>query len=130
MSTSDQSLARQRRQTSEYATNQLRIEPTMIDVYSDKQTGTNTDRDGYSKMMEAVENGEVDRAVTSEMSRLSRSVRDFADAVDRIADTNKVALHVLDMGIKLDPKNPEVTSRKLVNNLGDSENSRAQLLDQ
>ena len=50
VSTSDQSLARQRQQTSEYATDQLGIEPAMIDVYSDKQTGTNTDRDGYLDM--------------------------------------------------------------------------------
>ena len=71
MSTSDQSLARQRQQTSEYATDQLGIEPAMIDVYSDKQTGTNTDRDGYGEMIEAVENGEVERVVTSEVSRLS-----------------------------------------------------------
>ena len=111
VSTSDQSLARQRRQTSEYATDQLGIEPAMIDVYSDKQTGTNTDRDGYSEMIAAVENGEVERVVTSAVSRLSRSVRDFADAVDRIVDTNEVSLHVLDMGIDLDAENPDHYTR-------------------
>ncbi len=62
-------------------------------------------------MIEAVENWEVERVVTSAVSRLSRSVRDFADAVDRIVDTNKVALHVLDMGIDLDPKNPDHYTR-------------------
>ena len=51
------SLARQRQQTSEYATDQLGIEPAMIDVYSDKQTGTNTDCDSHDEVIEAVENG-------------------------------------------------------------------------
>jgi DNA invertase Pin-like site-specific DNA recombinase len=103
VSTGDQSLARQRQRTSEYATDALGIDPSVIEVYSDKQTGTDTDRDGYRKLMEAVESGEVERVIASEVSRISRSVRDFAATVERIVDENEVGLHILDMGIDLDP---------------------------
>jgi DNA invertase Pin-like site-specific DNA recombinase len=103
VSTVDQSLARQRRLTSEYATETLGIEPAAIDVYLDKRTGTDTDRDGYRELMEAVEEGEVERVITSEVSRISRSVRDFSATVERVVDECGVALHVLDMGIDLDP---------------------------
>ena len=103
VSTADQNLARQRQRTSEYATDRLGIEPAAIEVYSDKQTGTDTDRDGYRELMEAVESGDIERVIASEVSRISRSVRDFAATVERIVDENGVALHVLDMGIDLDP---------------------------
>lgn len=103
VSTSEQSLSRQRQLTSEYATDQLDIEPAAIEVYLDKQTGTDTDRDGYRDLMEAVESGAVDRVITSEVSRISRSVRDFSATVERIVDECGAALHVLDMGIDLDP---------------------------
>ncbi|EMA43598.1 recombinase family protein [Halococcus saccharolyticus] len=103
VSTTDQTLARQRQRTSEYATDALGIEPAAIEVYSDKQTGTDTDRDGYRELMEAVEAGDVERVIASEVSRISRSVRDFAATVDRIVDENEVGLHILDMGIDLDP---------------------------
>ena len=111
VSTTDQNLARQRRRTSEYATDRLGIEPAAIEVYSDKQTGTNTDRDGYSDMIAAVESGEVERVIASEVSRLSRSVRDFAATVERIVDENQVALHILDIGIDLDPGEPDPYTR-------------------
>jgi DNA invertase Pin-like site-specific DNA recombinase len=70
-------------------------------MYSDKQTGTDTDRDGSRDLMEAVEAGDVERVIASEVSRISRSVRDFANSVERIVDENEVGLHILDMGISL-----------------------------
>ncbi|MGN8216560.1 recombinase family protein [Halococcus salifodinae] len=103
VSTTDQNLARQRQRTSEYATDTLGIEPSSIEVYSDKQTGTDTDRDGYRDLMRAIESGEIERVVASEVSRISQSVRDFAATVERVVDENDVGLHILDMGIGLNP---------------------------
>ena len=111
VSTTDQNLARQRQRTSEYATDALGIEPTAIEVYSDKQTGTDTDRDGYRELMEAIEAGDIERIIASEVSRLSRSVRDFAATVERIVDENEVGLHILDMGIDLDPDDRDPYTR-------------------
>ena len=54
-------------------------------------------------MMNDLAAGKIDRVVVSEASRLSRSVRDFAAAVERVVDEHGAALHVLDMGLDLDP---------------------------
>lgn len=103
VSTEDQSLDRQRQLTYDYATDRLSVSPAAIEVYTDKRSGTNTDRSGYADLMADLEAGEIDRVVVSEVSRLSRSVRDFAAAVERIVDKHGAALHVLDMSLDLDP---------------------------
>ena len=103
VSTDEQSLARQRKITSEYATDRLGVPPSAIELYLDKRTGTNTERDGYRRLMQDIENGEIERVIVSEVSRVSRSVRDFSATVERVVDENGVALHVLDMGIDLNP---------------------------
>lgn len=74
VSTTDQSLDRQQQLTWNYATDQLAVEPTEITVFIDKSTGTDTERSGYRALMSAVTNGEVERMIASEVSRLSRSL--------------------------------------------------------
>ena len=103
MSTDEQNLARQRQLTSEYGTSRLNIPANATELYFDKQTGANTDRDGYHQLMPDVENDEIDCVIVSEVSRISRSVRDFSATVHRLVDEHGVALHVLDMGIDVDP---------------------------
>ena len=111
VSTEDQSLARQRQLTSEYATDRLGVPPSTIELYRDKQTGTNTQRDGYRELMDDVESGRIERVIVSEVSRISRSVRDFSATVERLVDENGVGLHVLDMGIDLDPEERDPYTR-------------------
>ena len=111
VSTPDQSLTRQRQLTSEYATDQLGVSPAAIEVYLDKQTGTDTDREGYRELTENAENDVIERVVTSEVSRISRSVRDFSATVERIVDECGVALHILDMSIDLDPDESDPYTR-------------------
>ena len=111
VSTEDQSLARQRQLTYDYATDRLGVEPSSIRVYTDKRSGTNTDRSGYADLMADLADGSIDRVVVSEVSRLSRSVRDFAEAVERIVDEHGAALHVLDMGLDLDPDDRDPYTR-------------------
>lgn len=95
MSTADQTLSRQRQLTGEYATDRLGVEPAEIEVFVDKQTGTNTDWEGYSELMAAIERGEISQGIASEVSRISQSVRDFSATVERIVDENSVGLHIL-----------------------------------
>lgn len=111
VSTTDQDLARQRQLTSEYATEQLGVEPSDIELYLDKQTGTDTDRDGYRALMTGIEAGEIEQVIVSEVSRISRSVRDFSATVERIVDEHSVGLHILDMGIALDPTDSDPYTR-------------------
>jgi DNA invertase Pin-like site-specific DNA recombinase len=103
VSTTDQSLDRQQQLTWDYATDQLAVEPTEITVFTDKSTGTDTERAGYRDLMGAVTNGEVERVIASEVSRISRSVRDFSATVERVVDDNETGLHILDMNLALDP---------------------------
>ncbi len=111
VSTADQDLSRQRQLTSEYATDRLGVEPAEIEMFVDKQSGTNTDRDGYRELMAAIEAGEISQVIASEVSRISRSVRDFSATVERIVDEHGVGLHILDMGIALDPEDSDPYTR-------------------
>ncbi|WP_248911096.1 recombinase family protein [Halocatena marina] len=111
VSTADQDLSRQRQITSEYATDRLGVEPAEIEMFVDKQSGTNTDRDGYRDLMSAIEDGEISQVIASEVSRISRSVRDFSATVERIVDEHGVGLHILDMGIALDPNDSDPYTR-------------------
>lgn len=61
--------------------------------------------------MAAIESGEISQVIVSEISRISRSVRDFSVTVERIVDENGVGLHILDMGIALDPEDSDPYTR-------------------
>ena len=111
VSTEDQSLDRQKNRTYEYATERLGVEPASIELYEDKSTGTDTDRSGYVALLEDVEAGEIEQVVASEVTRISRSTRDFCATVERIVDENGTGLHILDMGISLDPDESDPYTR-------------------
>jgi DNA invertase Pin-like site-specific DNA recombinase len=102
ISTDEQNLDRQRELIYEYATERLGLPPSAIEVYIDKGTGTNTDRRGYANLIANLETGDIDHVIVAEVSRLSRSVQDFAASVERIVDEYNAALHVLDMDLDLD----------------------------
>lgn len=59
--------------------------------------------------MTAIEDGRIDQVISSEVSRISRSVRDFSATVERIVDENGIGLHILDIGIALDPEDSDPT---------------------
>lgn len=61
--------------------------------------------------MRDIDAGEIEQVIISEVSRLSRSVRDFAATVERIVDENGVGLHILDMEIALDPNDSDPYTR-------------------
>lgn len=61
--------------------------------------------------MAAIEDGEISQVVASEGSRISRSVRNFSATVQCIVDENDVGLHILDMGIALDPEDSDPYTR-------------------
>ncbi len=63
VSTTDQDLSRQRQLTADYATDQLGAESADIEIFIDKQSGMNTDRDGYRKLMAAIEDGTIEQDV-------------------------------------------------------------------
>lgn len=102
VSTEDQSLERQLTATHEYAED-LGADPVSIETYRDKSTGTDTDRSGYRQLMDDVDAGMFDAVVVHSVSRISRSIRDLDQIVERIVEENGTALHIISEGFDIRP---------------------------
>lgn len=87
-------------------------------LYYDRLTGTNTDRDGYREMMNAVDSGEVDAVVSDAVSRVSRSLRDLDRTADRIVEGNNAELHLIKEGFQLIPEKQDPFQRAMFRLLG------------
>lgn len=98
VSTADQSLDRQLTSTTEYAQDRLGADLSEIETYRDKSTGTNTERDGYRKLMSAVEDGQYVAVVVHEISRMARSQQDLLRTVERVTDAD-TSIHFVRDGL-------------------------------
>lgn len=96
VSTENQSLQRQLESVQQYAEDDLDTSLSELEVYRDKSTGTDTSRSGYREMMEAVEEGDIDKVVVHEISRLARSLQDLERTVSRITDNDAAVYFVRD----------------------------------
>jgi DNA invertase Pin-like site-specific DNA recombinase len=101
VSTADQNLAGQKQSAWDYATETLEAEPSEIVVLEDKATGTNTDRSGYNELMQLAEDGEVDRVVVREVSRIARNMRDLNRTVGRLVDDHGISIHIIDADLHI-----------------------------
>ena len=118
VSTDDQSLARQKEETWNYATETLDVAPGEIEVYEDTDTGRDTQRDGYQELIQRVRDGEIARVIVLEVSRLNRSMRDLATTVETIVDESDTGLHILDMNLALEPGDDDPYQRAFLNIMG------------
>ncbi len=71
------------------------------EIDDDGCSGKDTDRPGFIKLCEYVENHEVDVVVASELSRISRNVKDFLDFMD-LCEQNDVDVMII--GLQLDTR--------------------------
>jgi DNA invertase Pin-like site-specific DNA recombinase len=117
VSTEDQSLDRQLEATHEYA-ERLGADAGDIVTYRDKETGTDTDRSGYQQLVDDVQAGEYDAVVVNSVSRISRSIRDLDDTVDRIVGESDTALHIVSEGFDIRPGDDDPYQRALLQLLG------------
>jgi DNA invertase Pin-like site-specific DNA recombinase len=101
VSTSDQDLNRQIERTAEYAETRLGAEPAEIEFYRDKSTGTDTNRADYHRLLDDVETEDIDAVVINSVTRLSRSIRDLDQTVEKIVDDNDTELHIIAEGLHL-----------------------------
>lgn len=115
VSTEEQTLDRQTSATREYAADHLGADT--VEMYTDASTGTNTDRDGYRRLMADAEAGEIDTVVVHEVSRIARSVRDLSRTVDRL-EAADVGLHILENDMTLRPADDDPYQRALFQLLG------------
>jgi len=117
VSTADQDLKRQVSATRDYALDRLGADPGQLELYRDKSTGTDTARDGYKRLIDGVEAGEVEAVVVKSVSRISRSIRDLDRTVDRFTDAG-VSVHFIDEGLTMDPDSDDPMQRAMFRLMG------------
>ena len=81
VSTADQNLDRQLEATHNYAVDELGCDPSTLEVYRDKSTGTDIQRSGYQALLNDAEAGQLDGVVVHEVSRIARSISDLERTV-------------------------------------------------
>lgn len=94
----DGSLVSQRRRMEEYIENQNKREfnwGTLVDVYCDEaKSGKDLNRAEFQRMIEDIRMGRVNLVLATELSRLSRSIKDFCGLIEFFKD-HKVKLITL-----------------------------------
>lgn len=115
VSTEHQDLRRQAKATEEYVDENHAGDSTV--VYNDADTGTDTDRGGYSDLMADVEAGRVDLVVTKDMSRVARSLSDLMRTVERVRDAG-CSLVFIDDPIEVHPGDDDPTQELILQILG------------
>lgn len=106
VSTDHQTLDRQTTATEDYVADHF--DDHSVRSYADADTGTDTDRSDYQRLMSDVEAGDVDVVVVKDMSRVARSVRDLMRTVDRLRDAG-CELHFIDDPIQVTPYDDDPT---------------------
>ena len=119
VSTTDQNLNRQLQATHDYAVDELGVEPSTIEVYRDKSTGTNIERSGYQELISDAEDGRLDAIVVHEVSRVARSISDLERTVQRLREAG-VAVHIVSerMVLRPDEEDEDPYQRALFQMLG------------
>lgn len=118
VSTEDQSAERQQNETFEYATERLGVSPAHVGVYLDKSTGRDIERKAFQQLMSRVREDSVDRVIVTEVSRLSRSLRDLSTVIETVVDEHDTGMHILDMNLALEPGDDDPYQRAFVNIMG------------
>jgi DNA invertase Pin-like site-specific DNA recombinase len=105
VSTQDQNFDRQIVELTSYAN---RHDYEIIGVFAEKESGAKDykDRPEMKRLIDLVTSGEVQKILTSEVSRLSRTVKDFLDILD-ICNKNCVSLYIDQFGFETFDKNCE-----------------------
>lgn len=111
VSTEYQVLDRQTSATEQYVSENF--PDRNVITLADADTGTNTDREDYQRLMQEAESGEIDVIVVKDMSRIARSVRDLMRTVDRLKEAG-VELHFIDDPIDVRPGTDDPTNDLLL----------------
>jgi len=102
VSTDAQNMDRQLEATREYAQREFDASVSDLEIYRDKSTGTNTNRDGYKTMIDDAESGVLDAVVVNSVSRICRSISDLERTATHLEDYG-VELHIVGEGLTLCP---------------------------
>lgn len=119
VSTADQNLDRQLEATHEYASTELNVDPSSLEVYRDKSTGTDVERSGYQELLDAADSGRLDAVVVHEVSRIARSISDLEQTVEQLRNAG-VEIHIVSerMVLRPDAEEEDPYQRALFQMLG------------
>lgn len=127
VSTQEQNLDRQKEATTEYTQKHLETALADTKVYTDKSTGTDTERSDYQQLLKDVEqglpksewygDGKIDAVVVKSVSRVARSIRDLDRTADHLHDHN-TELHLIDEGLVMRPDEDDPFQRAMFQLLG------------
>ncbi len=127
VSTQDQNLDRQKEATTHYAQKHLETALADTKVYTDKSTGTNTERSDYQQLLDDVQEGlpktewygnaEIDAVVVKSVSRVARSIRDLDRTAEHLNEHN-TELHLIDEGLVMRPDEDDPFQRAMFQLLG------------
>lgn len=106
----EQNLEHQEDNLWHYATDDVGVDGASVEVLSDKSTGTDTDRSGYREMLDRVRDGDADRVIVREITRLGRTMREISENVHEIVQDHGVGLHVMNDQLEVEPGD-ELTMR-------------------
>ncbi|MDL0144115.1 recombinase family protein [Halobacterium salinarum] len=84
-------------------------------LFKDESTGTDTERSGYKRLMDSVE--EFDVVVVRSVSRVSRSIRDLSRIADEFEDAG-TKLEFKNEPIEIDPSSDDPYSKAMFQLLG------------
>ena len=122
-----QDTERQTNELIEYA-NKMRYE--LVEVYEEKVSGykKNEDRPIFSKMLEEIEKGIIDKVLVWELSRIGRSVIQSLQNIQLLTD-KKVSIYIKNFNLETlnDDKTPNSLSMFMVQILFSVANMEAQL---
>ena len=122
-----QDTERQTKELIEYA-NKMGYE--LVEVYEEKVSGykKNEDRPIFSKMLEKIENGSIDKVLVWELSRIGRSVIQSLQNIQLLTD-KKVSIYIKNFNLETlnDDKSPNSLSMFMVQILFSVANMEAQL---
>jgi len=113
----DQNLEHQEDNLWTHATDDLGVDADEITVLSDKSTGTDTDRSGYREMLELVRDGDADRVVVREVTRLGRTMREISENVHEIVQDHECGLHVMNDNLEVEPGDELSMQDKMILNV-------------
>lgn len=78
-----------------------------IDIYSERGSGSDGDREGLQELLEAVKDGQYDCICMSEISRLARRTAVAAEFIDVCIEDQEIPIYITDDMIDaIDPDNP------------------------
>lgn len=115
VSTHNQNLERQTSATEEYVADGF--PDADVRTIADADTGTDTDRDGYERMMDRVKAGDVRAVVIKDMTRIARSMRDLMRTIDVMRE-HGTELHFVDDPIEVRPDDNDPTQDLVIQILG------------